>query len=197
MQNLCCRMHEESKYYTEEQKVIIKLILSRIYSSRNLYFITGLAGTGKTFLLKELVTIFKYVLSLNVIVCASTGTAAKNIEGRTVHSMFHLEKDFVLSNLVVGHPDFDEIKNAEVIIIDEISMMNGQILDKIQNVIQSIQTQQEGLNESTTFSAFGGKLILLFGDMLQLPMIEEHMVGDKKFTFQHLLDNTLFSRFEW
>ena len=66
-------------------------MLKNLFSkSKNRFYITGNAGTGKSFLLRQLVNLFENFLNLNVLVWASTGTAAKNINGTTVHRAFLL-----------------------------------------------------------------------------------------------------------
>ena len=76
-------------YFSRSQKKIIDFLTKNLFHpKRNCYFITGFAGCGKSFLLREIVLLFRNVLNLNVLVCATTGTAAKNIDGITVHRAF-------------------------------------------------------------------------------------------------------------
>ena len=58
------------------------------HPTRNLFFITWYAGWAKSFLLKELEFLFREVLNINVLVWATTRTAAKNIDGMTFHRAF-------------------------------------------------------------------------------------------------------------
>lgn len=133
-------------------------------TSENL-FITGKAGTGKSFLLDA----FRTTTAKGNIVLAPTGIAALNVDGATLHSTFGY------SNLV--NLDVDSISEATIklksekktvlrrvstIIIDEISMVRADTFDKIDRILRVINHSDK---------PFGGKQMLLFGDLFQLPPV--------------------------
>jgi hypothetical protein len=140
-------------------------------------FITGKAGTGKTTLLKRIVEQTKK----NVVVVAPTGVAAINAGGVTIHSMFGLpltcfvpNDDFVDLNLATNrqrllheHIHFRKdklqvLRQMDLLIIDEVSMVRCDILDAIDFVLRTVRRNNR---------PFGDAQVLLFGDMHQLPPV--------------------------
>lgn len=147
--------------------------LNLIQYTRQSVFLTGKAGTGKS-------TFLKYVCGITKkkhIVLAPTGIAAINAGGSTLHSFFKLP----FYPLLPDDPNFSIrkikdflkyssshrkiIKEVELIIIDEISMVRADIIDFIDKVLR---IYSRNLREP-----FGGKQILLVGDVYQLePVIK-------------------------
>lgn len=130
------------------------------------YFITGKAGTGKSFLLK----VFQSLTQKTILKVAPTGIAALNIEGVTIHSAFGYRN---LSNQSIENLTEDTIslspnkrlvlKNMDVLIIDEISMVSADIFDKIDKILRIVCKKED--------RPFGGKQVLVFGDLFQLPPV--------------------------
>ena len=157
---------------SEEQKALYDLM----ESTRKNLFITGKAGTGKSYLLKY----FKEHTKKNVLYTAPTGIAAINIGAVTIHSAFGGGKDS--SNLKDGAKFFrlfdDKInilRNLEVLVIDEISMVRVDILEQIDKILKFY---------NCTDKPFGGKQVIVFGDIFQLPPVvktreEQNCFSDK------------------
>ena len=142
-------------------------------------FLTGKAGTGKTTLLREII----HTTHKNTVVVAPTGIAALNAGGVTIHSMFQLPfGGFIPDN---SAPHFSEsvkfetkstlvrhfrmsglkkavIRNMELLIIDEVSMLRADLLDAIDFMMQSVRKKK---------MPFGGVQVLFIGDLLQLPPV--------------------------
>jgi DNA replication protein DnaC len=97
------------------------------------FFLTGKAGTGKSFFLKSILkdTIKK------CIVLAPTGMAAINVNGQTIHSFFKLPINPLLDPVLDAYQFEEEddkyrlLKEVDCIIIDEISMVRADLLDAI------------------------------------------------------------------
>ena len=139
--------------------------------SNDNFFITGKAGTGKSFLLDA----FRKTTKKSHIVLAPTGIAALNVNGATIHSTFdyynlvNLGVDAITDdNLQLNNKKRLTLRSVSTIIIDEISMVRADTFDKIDRILKVIN--QNNL-------PFGGKQIILFGDLFQLPPIakaQEH-----------------------
>ncbi len=135
-------------------------------------FVTGKAGTGKSFLLD----VFRNTTDKNHIVLAPTGIAALNVNGATLHSTFGY---FNLVNLRIEEISSDTIKlksekqavlrRVSTIIIDEISMVRADTFDKIDRILKVI---------NKTDAPFGGKQMLIFGDLFQLPPVTKSQEYD-------------------
>ena len=144
--------------------------LKLIQYTRQSVFLTGMAGTGKS-------TFLKYVCEITKkkhIVLAPTGIAAINAGGSTLHSFFKLpfypllpdDPNFSLkggklhSFLKYTSAHRKLIKEVELVIIDEISMVRADIIDFIDKILR---VYSQNMREP-----FGGKQILLVGDVYQL-----------------------------
>ena len=147
-----------------------QLALQIIEKSNQSLFLTGKAGTGKS-------TFLKYICEQTrkkYIVLAPTGIAAINIGGQTIHSFFKapfrpvLPDDPDLSTAKGRIFDFLRyrkkhkklIKELELVIIDEISMVRADLVDFIDRVLR-VYSQNMRL-------PFGGKQVLMVGDVFQL-----------------------------
>ena len=125
-----------------------------------------------------------------VVVTASTGKAAVNIDGTTLHSAFALpvrdNASFANSKLGRDKKDYFQRKyvNLKALIIDEISMIDKPNFDDLNKNMRDIFDEDQILNKD-----FGGKSILVIGDFLQLPaktMIFQHMSPtDSWYLFQY------------
>ena len=127
-------------------------------------FITGDAGTGKSFVTKAIITelnkIGKPTLTL-----APTGIAAQEIGGNTIHTGLGMRIGaFTPHDRVPYKPErAKEIRRMEVLIIDEISMVRSDILDMAHQVLQGYK--------SNYTQPFGGMQLIFVGDVLQLPPV--------------------------
>ena len=139
--------------------------LEIVKNNRNL-FLTGSAGTGKSFTIKEII---RYLDSNNIIygLTALTGCAAVLINGQTIHSFLGLgisrDLNTIIKNLEKFKKQLIIIKNLQTLIIDEISMMDNQLFELINNLLKYIKKND---------MAFGGIQVILVGDFHQLPPIE-------------------------
>ncbi len=129
-------------------------------------FLTGSAGTGKTFLLNQFVSYLKKA-KIKVAVTASTGIAATHLEGRTIHSWsgIGIKKDMdekAIKRLVKNKNLYKKIRKTKVLIIDEISMFDADRLDLVDRICKKIREP---------FLPFGGIQTIVCGDFFQLPPI--------------------------
>ena len=134
-------------------------------------YLTGAAGTGKTTLVKKLID----ENSLKKIVVAPTGIAALNIGGATINSAFRIGFDTFPLIKESNDPRFKKLlKNLELLIIDEISMVRAPMLDAISETLKLHRDSSE---------PFGGVHVLACGDLFQLPPVvkdqEEEAIYEK------------------
>jgi ATP-dependent exoDNAse (exonuclease V) alpha subunit len=141
-------------------------------------YLTGSAGSGKTFLLNQ------YINYLNehdipVAVTASTGIAATHMNGMTIHGWSGIGIRETL-----GERDLDELESkkylwtrfekARVLIIDEVSMLHASRLDMVDKVLRRFK----GIE-----APFGGLQVILSGDFFQLPPINKNRNVDNDINF--------------
>jgi ATP-dependent exoDNAse (exonuclease V) alpha subunit len=143
------------------------------YTRRSL-FLTGKAGTGKS-------TFLRYVAQhtkKKLVILAPTGIAAINAGGQTLHSFFKLPFHPLLPNdsrynvrnirktLKYNNDLIKLLRELELIIIDEISMVRADIIDFIDRLLRIYCRNMR--------EPFGGKQLLLVGDIFQLePVVKE------------------------
>lgn len=149
-------------------------------------FFTGSAGTGKSFLLRHGVQQLKAIHGdKHVFVTASTGVAACNIGGTTLHSFAGVGIGDVGLDDLVRKVNRSKSKTnwraCKVLVIDEISMIDAELFDKIEYVARHIQ-----LEPAKKRLPFGGIQLVVCGDFLQLPPVSRGRNSslDTQFCFQ-------------
>ena len=145
-----------------------------IQNTHRSLFLTGKAGTGKSTFLRHI----SQTTKKKHVILAPTGIAAINVGGATLHSFFKLPFHPILPNdnrygvrnlrktLKYNSEKIKLIKEVELIIIDEISMVRADIIDIIDKILRVYAHNMR--------VPFGGKQLLLVGDMYQLePVLRE------------------------
>ena len=127
--------------------------------TQHFIYLTGAAGTGKTTLIERV----KDESLLKKMVVAPTGVAALNIGGSTINSAFRIGFDTFPIIQESKDPRFKKLlKNLELLIIDEISMVRAPMLDAISETLQIHRNSSK---------PFGGIHVLACGDLFQLPPV--------------------------
>jgi ATP-dependent DNA helicase PIF1 len=189
-------MHNNPKIHSLWRTEFIDYFLSKkeqenaintVVESRYNVFITGGAGVGKSYVIHEIkkrikkktkaVTVYiqgvpqQVERPLNLIVTASTGAAAVQIGGSTIHSWSKIPWDNDLNRstifkVMMKYKDKEEIisryQSADILIIDEISLLSIDYFENLDYVARNIR--QNDL-------PFGGIQVVLVGDFLQLPPV--------------------------
>lgn len=129
-------------------------------------FLTGEPGSGKTFVINAYIAYLE-ACKVPVAVTASTGIAATHIGGMTIHSWSGIgARDalsaYELDQIVSREKVAKRIQKARVLIIDEISMLDGTYLDMVHKVCAQVRQSAE---------AFGGLQVVFVGDFFQLPPV--------------------------
>ncbi|KAI5078275.1 hypothetical protein GOP47_0005946 [Adiantum capillus-veneris] len=152
---------------TSQQQAIFDHISGLISGLR---VITSVPGCGKTFLIKFFTSSF-IKNNKTVILTASTGAVAASLSSlaTTVHYQFRIpcSKQHFPQAVHPMDERFVAIHGANVIIIDEISMLVSTIFNMTVRQIVNISNE-------TLLDPFSQKLILLFGDLVQLPPVYHH-----------------------
>ena len=150
-------------------------------------FISGYAGTGKSYLIN---TIYEHAKHNNkdIQVTAMTGCAAVLLKNaKTLHSWAGIGLGTSPINKLIEnirkYKHIDNWTNIDILVIDEISMMSKQLFELINILAQKIRKSQR---------LFGGIQLICCGDFHQLPPIEnefcfESEIWDKTFTYQYVL----------
>lgn len=158
-------------------------------------YITGKAGTGKSYLLEFFVKHSRK----NVAVIAPTGVAALNVGGQTIHSFFGLDIDVQNLNEIKHKGVYGKrkviLEKLDTLVIDEASMVRVDLIDAIDLKLQLANSNN---------LPFGGKQVILFGDLYQLPPVVEAQVdrylednyGSKFFFAAPAFRRTLLSFYE-
>ncbi len=175
LQNIKEEKHMPIVLNTEQQ-----LALDYFKKGKNI-FLTGPAGTGKSVTLREIIKYCEFT-NTKLGVTATTGTAAFLISGKTLHSYLGigLAKDsaediFKYVRYKLKHIA-DKLRDLSVIIIDEISMLDKELFEKISDYLKLIRKSTK---------PFGGLQLVLTGDFCQLEPV------DGEFCFKSELWNTL------
>lgn len=130
-------------------------------------FLTGGAGSGKTYVLNAYISYLRDH-EINVAITASTGIAATHIGGMTIHAWSGMGireslSDWDIELLEEKKYLWDRYDKVKVLIIDEISMLSGTFLDTLDRVCRAFK-RQPGV-------AFGGIQVIICGDLFQLPPV--------------------------
>lgn len=153
-----------------------QFLLDKMENTNENMFITGKAGTGKSYLLKH----FLDTTKKNAVVLAPTGIAALNVGGSTIHKFFGLKPQLQvpkkINKSVIYGERRDLFRKIDTLIIDEISMVRVDLLDAIDYILRCANSTNE---------YFGGKQIIVFGDLYQLPPILRKYTDESDYIFDH------------
>lgn len=141
-------------------------IALKILASGSNVFLTGSAGTGKTFVINKYI---QYLRERGVepAIVAPTGIAASHIGGKTIHSFFSLGireniEDYYLRWLKKQPFLEKRFKYLKVLIIDEISMVSPELFASMDRILKAFKENEK---------PFGGVQVVLSGDFFQLPPV--------------------------
>lgn len=178
------RMEKSSKvkpgeiFLSDEQQKVLLLVTKEKKS----VFFTGSAGTGKSVLMRAIIADLRktYIRTPEVIaVTASTGLAACNIGGVTLHSFsgVGLGKEAVndlVKKIMRNQKAKKRWMTCKVLVIDEISMVDGDFFDKLEGIARIVRKNAR---------PFGGIQLVVTGDFFQLPPVPDYGNRNVKFAF--------------
>lgn len=140
-------------------------------------FITGGAGTGKSYLISEFINQYDNTCELDLAVTSTTGISALLLKnGKTIHSWagIKLGTGDLYSLVSKNKAATERWLNVKTLIIDEISMLNINLFEKLNNLACRIRNNTD---------PFGGIQIILVGDFCQLPVVK----GNNMFVFESVI----------
>jgi hypothetical protein len=169
--------HESLKLFTSSQSfcynyITNKLVVENVPAQ---LIIHGAAGTGKSYLIDSL---RGYLIDKNInhAVIAYSGSAASLICGHTIHSFFNITADEHMTFKIQANSDtWNKIKEIEVFLVDEFTMLENVILNGINNILNV-------MHPSSNKRIFGGKSFILTGDIAQTTAIDTNIFENSIFT---------------
>lgn len=149
----------------------------KLLQGKDNIFLTGAAGTGKSFLLNHYLKEVKE--KKNVVRLASTGIAACLINGVTFNSFFGLgimqeDDEKLLNKCIYSKYVYENFQDVDEIIVDEISMISGRALALAERIAKA---------HGNPAKPWGGIRMIVVGDFFQLPPIEKTPSGQTDYCF--------------
>jgi ribonuclease HI len=147
-------------------------------------FLTGAAGTGKSYLLRYIISRIRTKRRRNgLFVTATTGVAAENVKGTTVHSyagigLGNASKEELLKFVMGRPPAVGRWKDTKYLVIDEVSMLHAELFEKLEFIARKVRQDER---------PFGGVQLILCGDFFQLPPVERRGKDVARYAFQSLV----------
>lgn len=164
---------------TKKQEEALRLM----HGAENV-FLSGEAGTGKSYVLKR----FLEETKKNVLVCAPTGIAAINVGGATLHSVFGIPCSPITPAMVSKPRSVkDVLRKADTIVIDEISMCRFDVFEFVANSIRAAGSSHR-------------KQLIVVGDFFQLPPVlpdEDRKVLEQTWGKDNVKDGFAFLAPSW
>lgn len=151
-----------------EQRQVLDLVVDQGQS----VFFTGSAGTGKSVLLRETIAVLRKKFSKEpdrVAITASTGLAACNIGGVTLHSFSGIglgkeEVPVLVKKIKKNQKAMHRWLRTKYLIVDEISMVDADLFDKLEEIARQLRKNGR---------PFGGIKLVITGDFFQLPPVPD------------------------
>lgn len=146
--------------------------IEKMLSGANI-FLTGEPGAGKTYTLNQFIEQARDQHK-NIAITASTGIAASHINGQTIHSWSGLGikdsiQDWEIDKMSWQPAMMERYNVADILIIDEVSMLHGSRLDMVDRVAKWLRRSKK---------PFGGLQVIFVGDLFQLPPVTKGSVQD-------------------
>ena len=162
-----------------------------LFKNEENLLILGPAGTGKSKVIK---TMEEYIKNKKqekkMRLCATTGIAAYNIGGMTIYSFMGIgtgegDVDYLVKKIIRKKGQADRIRNTDVLVIDEISMMSAAVFEKIEEICRRVRKNSR---------YFGGIQVILTGDFLQLlPVMKQNKEIYKETDERMIIESKVFN----
>lgn len=163
-----------------------------LFKQGNNLLILGCGGTGKSFLIK---TMEEYIKTNHqnkkMYLSSTTGISAYNIGGMTIHSFMGIGTgdmpiDVLINRIKRKKMYRDRIINTDILVIDEVSMLSGELFEKLNLICQNIR-------KNNMF--FGGIQVIFTGDFLQLlPVFNKNKDLYENIDDRLIIESPLFNK---
>lgn len=149
-----------------------RLAVESVLNGENI-FITGPGGTGKSFTIKYIIELLK-TNNKNYGLTATTGTASVLIGGQTINSFLGIglgndKTNNIVKKILSNNILYQKLVKLDVLIIDEISMMDDLLFEKISDILSTIKSLN---NQENKDLPFGGIQMIFVGDFCQLAPVK-------------------------
>ena len=184
----------DSTPYTSQPEALARMMCGESV------FLSGVSGAGKSFVVNKFVEVMQEhflsegvppeKISKAIVVTGSTGLASANIGGVTIHSFTGLYRcDKPIDKKKVRDKEYRKemnmspnfygangnMKNAEVVIVDEVSMLDSVFIDNMDTLLKVAKKNNE---------PFGGVVMVFVGDFMQLPPVSKSRNDEVGFAFE-------------
>lgn len=168
-------------------------------------FITGSAGTGKSFMLSSLIERLQSDGVKNIYITSSTGISSLNIGGVTLHRLVGLglceESVDMCVRLIRRNKKLHKLwQGMDVLVIDEISMLDIGFFIKVSKIMSAIRGD---VNPLLGYRPFGSIALIIVGDFLQLPPVKTYTgkqvdgYGDSNTVYKYLFQHPIYKECEF
>lgn len=153
-----------------EQTTLTDEITKSVFVDKRNVFLSGPGGCGKSYILTNIIKPLAQQKGLNIHITSTTGISAFSIGGTTIHrwSGIKLGKEniyTIVNRILSSKEQTKQWKNADILVIDEISMLGKKMLEVIDRVGREIRDNE--------YLPFGGLQVIFSGDFLQLPPVQD------------------------
>ena len=158
---------------TNDDENILR-VLYLIKQKKNV-FITGHAGTGKSYILSKLKERIP-----KLVITSTTGIAAVNVKGQTLHSwagigICNTSIEQAVDKILKRSSVKNQIQKCKILAIDEISMLDIKTFEYVDAVLKQVRNSEK---------PFGGIQVIFIGDFFQLPPVEKKEDVNQKYCFE-------------
>ena len=147
----------------------------KLIANKKNIFITGHAGTGKSYVLERLKELFP-----QIVITSTTGISAVNVKGQTIHSwagMGICNKPIkeTIQNIRRNYSVKNSIRDCQILAIDEVSMLDKFTFEYLDEILRTVREND---------SPFGGIQVIFIGDFYQIPPVEVYKNLEKGYCFE-------------
>jgi len=161
----------------------------KLFKNKENLLILGAGGCGKSYMIKVMKDYIDNETTRKMYLCSTTGISAYNIGGMTIHSFMgmgtgEMDIDLLIKRVYKKKMYRERIINTDILVIDEISMLSGELFEKLNIICQKIR-------KNNIF--FGGIQVVFSGDFFQLlPVFNKNKSIYKECDKRLIIETSIF-----